>query len=271
MDKLYFLTAGMPLITTKGYSQAFDILNQLNLDGMELEFVHGIRISDENKEIVRKSKLVKTIHAPFYINLNSKEEEKTEASIGRIIDTARVANDIGAINVTFHAGFYLGMDKEKVYENIKNRMKTITNILNDENIKVFLRPETTGKATQWGDLDEIIKLSKNFEYVLPCVDFSHLHARYNGSINTYDEFCKIFEKIGKNLGENSLNNFQAHAAGIAYSIKGEKNHLNFKDSDFNYKDLLKAFKSFDIKGTIVCESPNIETDCILLKDYYMNI
>ena len=59
--------------------------------------------------------------------------------------------------------------------------------------------------------------------------------------------------------------------GIEYSAKGEKKHLNLEESDFNYKDLLKAFKSFGIKGAVVCESPNIEDDAKLLKDFYLSL
>ena len=273
MDKLNFITAGMPLTTgTKGYKRAFEILDEMSLDGMELEFVHGVRISDSNKVVVGNSNLVKTIHAPFYINLNSKEIEKVEASAQRIIETARVAQEVGAFSITFHAAFYLGMDKDVVFENVKKQIKFITDTLNSEGIKVWVRPETTGKATQWGDLEEIINLSKEFEYVLPCVDFSHLHARYNGISNTYDEFAAIFEKIATELDDKKpLDKFHAHIAGIAYGEKGEKHHLNLDESDFNYKDLLKAFKAFDVKGAIVCESPNIETDCKIMKDYYLSL
>ena len=39
----------------------------------------------------------------------------------------------------------------------------------------------------------------------------------------------------------------------------------------NYKDLLKVMKEFDVKGTLVCESPNIEDDTLLLKTYYQSI
>lgn len=273
MDKLNFLTAGMPIKTgNKGYSRAFEILSDLELNGLELEFVRGVRISDESKEIVKNSPMVKTIHAPFYINLNAREEEKIEASINRIVETATIAQEIGAFSITYHAGFYLGMDKDKVYQTIKTQTGIIQDILQKNNVKVWIRPETTGKATQWGDLEEIINLSKEFEYVLPCVDFSHLHARYNGISNTYDEFAQIFEKIGKELEEKSpLENFHAHMAGIEYTSKGEKQHLNFEESDFNYKDLLKAFKDFNVKGAIVCESPNIEDDAKLIRDYYYSI
>ena len=272
MDKLYFLTAGVPLRAgNKGYEAGFQILNEMNLDGLELEFVRGVRISDKSREAVGTTDKVITAHAPFYVNLNAREEEKVEASVQRIIETADVTNSLGGYSITFHAGFYLGQDAELVYNNIKSQIKIITDTLAESNNKIWIRPETTGKATQWGDLEEIVRLSKEFETVLPCVDFSHLHARYNGISNTYQEFCAFFDKIGTELGDYALENFHAHIAGIEYGAKGEKKHLNLEESDFNYKDLLKAFKKFDVKGAVICESPNIEDDAKLLKDYYLSL
>ncbi|MBQ7450550.1 TIM barrel protein [bacterium] len=273
MEKLYFVTAGMPLKTKGSYNEAFDILSEMDLDGMEMEFVHGVRISDENKAIVKNKSKEKnfaiTAHAPFYINLNSPESEKTEASIQRIIETVDVASQVNAYSITFHAAFYMGKDKETVYSAVKNAMEKICE--NTKGAKVWIRPETTGKATQWGDLEEIIRLSNEFETVLPCVDFSHLHARTAGEYNTYDEFCKIFDNIGSKIGQYALDNFHAHLAGIEYTQKGERKHLNLDESDMNYKSLLKAMKEFDIKGVLVCESPNIEDDALLIKQYYNSL
>lgn len=272
MDKLYFLTAGVPLkAANKGYKKGFEVHDEMGLDGIELEFVHGVRISDTSKNDVKLSNKIITAHAPFYINLNARETEKVDASVQRIIETAMVTESLGGYSITYHAGFYLGQDSERVYKQIEKQTEIITNELSKTNNKIWIRPETTGKSTQWGDLDEIIRLSKEFETVLPCVDFSHIHARYNGFWNTYDEFASIFEKIGKELGQIALDNFHAHIAGIEYSTKGEKKHLNLEESDFNYKDLLRAFKTFNIKGVIVCESPNIETDTKLLKEYYKSL
>ena len=270
MDKLNFLTAGVPL-RAKDYESGFKILDDMNLDGLELEFVRGVRISDKSREVVGATNKIITAHAPFYVNLNAREEDKLEASIQRIIETAVTANELGGFSITFHAGFYLGMDSEMVYNKIKSGIVEITKELEKINNKIWIRPETTGKATQWGDLEEIIRLSKEFETVLPCVDFSHLHARYNGISNTYDEFSAIFEKIGKELGQVALDNFHAHIAGIEYGDKGEKKHLNLAESDMNYKDLLRAFKAFNVKGAIVCESPNIEEDAKLMKEYYLSL
>ncbi len=275
-DKLNFTTAGMPLRTGKGsYPQAFDILKEMNLDGMELEFVHGVRMNPEYREFVKKireeNNYAITAHAPFYINLNSKEEDKIEASVVRIIETAKTAYEAGAFSITFHAAFYMGKDKETVYNQVKSKITQISELLKQEKINVWIRPETTGKSTQWGDLEEIVRLSKEFDNVLPCIDFSHLHARSGGEYNTYDEFSKILETVGNEIGTYALENFHGHLAGIDYSSKGEKKHLNLEESDMNYKDLLKAMKEFGIKGALVCESPNIEDDAKLLKTYYESL
>ena len=56
-----------------------------------------------------------------------------------------------------------------------------------------------------------------------------------------------------------------------YTQKGERKHLNLEESDMNYKDLLKAMKQFNVKGAVVCESPNIEDDAQLLKNYYLSL
>ena len=277
MEKLHFLTAGIPLSTPKntGYDGAFQILKNLNLDGLEVEFVHGVRMSDDIRRFLkqksREEGFVLTSHGPFYINLNSKEEEKVDASVQRIIETAQAAHDFGGYSITYHAAFYMGGDKETVYQQVKTQTQKIIEELEKKNIKVWVRPETTGKSTQWGDYEEIIRLSKEFDQVLPCVDFSHVHARTGGEYNTYDEFCHILERIGKELGDKALKNFHAHLAGIEYTSKGEKRHLILEQADMNYKDLLKALKDFGVCGALVCESPNIETDTKILKDYYMSI
>lgn len=274
MDKLNFATAGIPIKTIpRNYESAFAHIMSLGLSGMEIEFVHGVKMPVETQKIIKeissKNNLVLSAHGPFYINLNSLEEEKVQASVKRILDTARVAHNFGGYSITFHAAFYLKQEPKEVYKKVHKKFEQIITTLEEEGIDIWIRPETTGKATQWGDLDEVIQISKEFDKVLPCIDFSHLHARCAGvEYNTYDEFAHVFERIGTELGDHALKNFHAHIAGIEYSAKGERQHLMLEESDMNYKALLKAFKDFDVKGLIICESPVMEDDAVLLKSYY---
>ncbi len=273
MDKLVFGTAGIPIMTEpRNHENALSVIKKLNLGCMEVEFVRGVRMNEKTQlelnELSKSLDVVLSAHGPYYINLNAKEDEKIEASIKRVLDTARVAYRFGGYSITFHAAFYLGQDKDNVYKQVKKQMEKIISTLKAENINIWVRPELTGKVSQWGDLDELIKLSNDIEMVLPCIDFAHLHARTNGEFNTYDEFCKVFESIGNGIGQHALKEFHAHVAGIEYGPKGEKKHLIFKEADFNYKDLIKAFKTFDVKGVVICESPNLEGDAIILQNEY---
>lgn len=274
MDKLRFGTAGIPL-STKDPNTVNGIkrVRELGLDSMELEFVRSINISAERapevKKVAKENDVVLTCHAPYYINLNSKEEAKVNASINRILQSARIAWLCGGYSVCFHAAYYMKMEPKAVYNVVKKNLMKIVETLSNEGNKIWIRPETTGKPTQFGDLDEILNLSSEIEQVMPCVDFSHFHARTNGKFNSYEEFSQILQKIENVLGKEGLSNMHIHVSGIEYGEKGEKNHLNLKDSDMNYKELMKAFKDFNVKGVVISESPNIESDALLMKDTYL--
>lgn len=274
MDKLRFGTAGIPISTPEpGTENGIRHVRKLGLDAFELEFVRSINITKERGPAVKKaaeeSDVVLTCHAPYYINLNSLEKAKLKASVGRILNSARIAWLCGGWSVTFHAAFYMKMDSGKVYENVKGCIKEIVKTLQDEGNKIWVRPETTGKGTQFGSLDEILRLSQEIDGVMPCVDFSHLHARSAGKLNSYEEFSGILEDIEKALGKEALFNMHMHTSGIAYTEKGEKNHLNLKQSDMRYQELMKALRDFKVKGVLISESPNIEEDALLMKkDFY---
>ena len=274
-DRLLFGTAGVP-ISSKGRStiEGISRVRELGLDCMELEFVQGVRMGEKTAEEVNaaaaKENVALSVHGPYYINLNAVEKEKIDASIQRIHDSARIGNICSADNIVFHPAFYLKDDPKVVYDRVFNLMKELAARLEDDGIFVTLRPETTGKATQFGDVDELLSISAEIDGVLPCFDFSHIHAR-DGKHNTYDEFREIFEKIESALGKEGLKTMHCHISGIEYTAKGERNHLILEESDMNYKDLLKVFKEFKACGTIICESPNIEEDALLMKKTYENL
>jgi deoxyribonuclease-4 len=141
--------------------------------------------------------------------------------------------------------------------------------LRDEGVDIWIRPELMGGVSEFGSLEEVIKLAEDIgDGVLPCIDFAHLHARTNGRYNTYEEFREVLNIIESRLGREALNNMHIHISGIEYSEKGEVKHLNILESDFNYKDLAKVLKEYNVKGVVISESPNLEDDAILFKQTY---
>ena len=273
MDKLLFGTGGVPHSSQSGSTvDGIKRIAELGLGCMELEFVHSVNISKDKAPDVKKKAAEKGIflscHAPYFINLHAIEPAKKYASMSRIEKSAEILGLCGGWSVCFHPGFYLNLEKEKVFGTISSNIKAIRKKLDDSGVDVWLRPETTGKPTQFGDIIELLKISQDCEGVMPVIDFSHLHARSGGKYNSAPEFNEILGNVEKYLGKEGLENMHIHVSGIAYGEKGEKNHLILKESDMAYEELARAWKEFRIKGVVICESPNIEEDALLLKETY---
>ena len=269
MRKLLFGTAGIPHSARFNSSiEGIKQVKKLGLSCMELEFVQGVRVNEEMAleiaKVAKENGVTLSVHAPYFINFNSADIKKVHASKQRLLQSARIGHLCGARSVVFHPGFYLGKKKSEVYKVIKEEMVQITKILKDEDNPILLRPEVTGKILAFGDIVEVLRLSCELENVLPCIDFAHLHAR-TGEFNSYEEFCKVLKLIENELGDEALKEMHIHVAGIQYGLKGERRHVNLQESDLNYQDLIKAVYDFEVKGIIICESPNLEEDALLLQ------
>jgi deoxyribonuclease-4 len=263
-----FGTAGVPNCSKdRSTIGGIRTIKELGLDAMEVQFVRGVKMSEEKakdvKVVADSLGITLSVHAPYYINLNAEDEKKVEDSVKRLIDSVRVGG-IFARNIVFHPGYYLKSSKEKAYRNIRDNLKPVLEYIDQRGLKVTLRPETTGKPTQFGELDEILNLCHELE-ILPCIDFSHIHARMRGAMNSYEEFSSVLEKVEEKLGKDALKDMHIHVSGIEYGLKGEKRHINLKESDFKFEDLLRVLKDFNVDGIIIIESPNLEEDATMLK------
>ncbi len=272
---LLFGTAGIPR-SSKGTGSVSGIkrIRELDLDCMELEFVQGVRMSEKGAknvlEAANNEDVALSVHAPYYINLNSYEEKKLKASLERIYNAAKIGSLCGAESIVLHAGFYQKSTKKHTFESISKALKELTGQLRDEGIQAVLRPETMGKRTQFGTLEEVLALSEEIEGVMPCIDFCHLHAR-EGKENSYSEFTEILSRVEENLGKEGLSNMHMHISGVEYGTSGEKKHLPLKESDLNYPDLIKSLKEFKAQGRVILESPILEEDALMLRMLYKEI
>ena len=270
--KLLFGTAGIPLSSDNNTTlSAIEFVSKLKLDCLEIEFVKGVKMGTDTAQKIKEAASARHItlsaHAPYYINLNAEEEGRRLVSQERILATARIAETCGARSVVFHCGYYGKSTPEQAYENIVKGLKEVSSILKSERNKVVLRPETMGRLSQFGSLEEIIQLCRDVDGLLPCLDFSHLYTR-NGKANSYLEFHRILRKIEKKLGKRALKNAHIHISGAEFTKKGERRHINLKESDFRYDDWIQALKDFEVEGMVICESPNLEKDALMLKKLF---
>jgi deoxyribonuclease-4 len=260
-DPIRFGTVGSPQSTPEsGTPAAIAHIRQLGLDHLEIAWVQSVRVSDETCALIKAAgeqyQVTLSIHAPYFINLNSLTAELMEKSDARLLAAARAGYKAGAKDIIFHPGSYHEQPPEQVYERAKQKMIEITGILREEGVNVNLRPETMGKSAMFGTLDEVIQLSKEVPGVKPCIDWAHLHARTgNGTFNSYDEFADALTRVRNGLGEEGMKTLHFHLSGIAYGPKGEKEHVPLNEADIRYRDLLQAFIDFKVAGTAGVEAP----------------
>lgn len=272
MAKLLFGTGGSPHSARAGTTvDGIQRIAELGLGAMEVEFVHGVKMGEASARQVAvtaaREGIKLSAHAPYYINFNAHEPEKIRASQDRLLQTARMAALCGAQSVVFHAAFYLGDPPDKAYGTIKGYLAETLNHLRRENNRVLIRPEVMGKPSQFGTLEEVLKLCAELEGLAPCIDFAHWHAR-TGMYNSYPEFVAILQQVRERLGRDALDNMHIHFSGIRYGARGELKHLNLKESDLQYEALLQALRDYEAGGLVICESPNLEEDARLLQETY---
>jgi len=262
-----FGTAGTPLSSSSRQTlDGIKRVRELGLDALEVEFVRGVRMSEETaREIAKEADDLDvrlSVHAPYYVNLNGTSDIIT-SSIQRIEDSCRVGSALGATVVVVHAAYYGKSDSETATSAVVSALQKVKK----HGVKVGL--ETMGRHSQWGTVDEIISASRQCDDVVPVIDWAHLHARSNGGLRTTDDFRKVYERVASwNTAYAAA--MHSHFAGVMFTEKsGEKNHLTIDSRSPDYSALAKLIKSKRICPTLISESPNIEGDAITFKKMVM--
>jgi len=231
-------------------------LKVLGLDAQEVEFTYGVNLSiaraKEAGELAKSLGIELSVHAPYYINLLSEEKKKITASKNRILMSAERAHFLNAAHLVFHAAYYGKLSRQEAYSRVKEEIVDLMAEIKKRKWHVVLAPETTGKASQFGDLDELLKLSKEAGCGL-CVDFAHLKARTQGSMG-YDEMVQRI-KHEKHV--------HSHFSGIEYTAKGERRHLVTPENDITA--LLTELVKAKVDITIINESPVTWRDSLKMK------
>ncbi|MBN1169718.1 TIM barrel protein [Candidatus Micrarchaeota archaeon] len=271
-----FGPAGIPL-QCKGSSTIDGVAccHDLGLDAMEMEFVHGVKLKEESAEeiekISRKFDISLSSHAPYYINLCSKEDEKIQNSIRHIFESAKITAIAGGRITVFHPGFYQKLSPDEAFSRAKSVLQQIQEKLIQHSIKIVLGAETVGKKSAFGSLEENIRLSEELEMVEPVIDFAHLLARGDYKLKSEDDYRAILEKLEKRL-DGYVKHFHSHFSEIAYSEKGERNHLVLGEkNEPPFKPLMKVLAENGYSGTVICESPQIDFDALKMQKEYWRV
>ncbi|MFH1522098.1 MAG: TIM barrel protein [archaeon] len=251
MSTIKFGPAGLGSV--KDAINNLEMFHKLGFKACEIAFTYGPYIK-EKEDAVAIGKAAKrlgiflSIHAPYYVNLNSKESEKIEASKKRILKCCEVGSWLGVERVVFHPGFYSGMSSVEASVKIKEGILEMQEVIKKNKWNVELCPEVMGKKNVFGSIDEIGDLVGSTGCGF-CIDFAHVLARYGRY-----EFDKIVEMFKEKR-------WHVHFSGIEFGEKGEKKHLITPTKDWN--KVLKFLKGLNKDVVLICESPDPVGDSIV--------
>jgi len=238
----------------KDSAETLEGFKQKGLTACEIAFTYGVYIKREEDarrigEAAEKLGVKLSIHAPYWINLNSKEKEKIRQSKERILRCCEMVHYLGAYCVVFHPGFYCGMDREETYQNIKKEILEMREEIKKKKWEIKLAPETMGKVNVFGSVDEVARLVRETGCFF-CLDFAHILAREK-KVNHKDILSKFKSK-----------KLHVHFSGIVYGEKGERRHIETESRDIKVliENLKKYAKNKEV--IIINESPSPVKDSV---------
>ncbi len=243
---------------------AVERVKRLGLDALEVEFVRGVRMRETNaRDLGRRARELDvslTAHAPYYINLNSDDQEKRERSVDRIVATGNAASAMGAWLIVVHAATYMGRDPSLATRAVIEGLSLAREALDEcGGRRVTIGLETMGKRAVWGTLDEIAEVMTEVSGVMPVLDVAHVHARYGGILRTRADFDDLIIEYGSMVGRAHL-----HMSGIEFGGRGEMRHLPLGDPDPII--FMDAIRSSFVDATVIVETPDPSAGALLLKD-----
>ncbi len=265
-----FGTAGVPINFSKPpfrgkREQFFGWLKDNGLNAFELQCTYGYKnvgFTAEQIADAKRNGIFVSIHGPYFINLGSQNTD-VQANSKRILDEGiKFANELGVSRFIFHPGGGYGKtieDRNNGLMAVINNMKAV--VMQNDMSNVSLYPEIGGKVANLGSLDEIITICKSVSNTYPCIDVAHLHARENGSLNSVEDFIRVFDKIEKELGREFLDKTHFHCYTIEYNEKGEVKHRVFNENDCEFLDnFVMACKRKNMTPWVISEALNSQDE-----------
>ncbi len=273
MPKYRFGPAGKPIDYKGDMTGVPKFLHEIDLNALEYQAVRGVRISEDKAkrlgEEAQKYNVLLSLHAPYYINLGSPKKETVEASIKRLMDSVRAAQWMGAYIVVFHPGYYKDTTPEEALKRAIEALKRIVEYrssISAEN--VWLGPETTGKVTQLGSLEENIAICREIDGCKPVVDWAHMYARSQGSyITDLSHVIEVIELIEKELGSKAVKPLHMHFSRIEYGKGGEREHHRLDEEEYgpDFRIVCRGIVETGVDAVFISESPVLERDALVMK------
>lgn len=241
-------------------------LHEMGLNAYEYQCGRGVNIGEETaRKIAAQAALhdiAMSLHAPYYINLSNRDEDRVQKNIGYVLASCQAATWLGADRIVVHTGGVGKQSRTKAFENTKENVRDILNAVEQAGYTTTICLETMGKQSVIGSAEEIFELVALDDRLLPCIDFGHLNARTCGKCSTEEEFAQVLDLMENTIGTERARVFHSHFSHIEYGPKGEVRHLTFADEQYgpDFSPLAKLIAQRGWTPRFICESAGTQAE-----------
>lgn len=251
-------------------------LHEMGLNAYEYQCGRGVNLGEETAHKIAAQAalhdIAMSLHAPYYINLSNRDEERVQKNIGYVLASCQAATWLGADRIVVHTGGVGKQSRTKAFENTKENVRDILNAVEQAGYTTTICLETMGKQSVIGSAEEIFELVALDDRLLPCIDFGHLNARTCGKCSTEEEFAQVLDLMENTIGTERARVFHSHFSHIEYGPKGEVRHLTFADKQYgpDFAPLAKLIAQRGWTPRFICESAGTQAeDAKQMMDMYL--
>lgn len=250
-------------------------LRGLGLSAYEYQCVRGVNISERTAralgERASENGIALSIHAPYYINLAGEDPVQVAKSKVHLLKSMRAAHWMGASRVVFHPGSVRG-DRKGALRRAQAALEAVLEEAAREGLdSVNVLPETLGRYSYLGLLDEVLELCRVAPTVIPCIDFGHVHAITGGLMTDREAYAAVLNRVGAALGKDVLRTLHIHFSPVEFTAKGERRHRTLADEGYgpNFGPLAELLVERGLTPTVICESNGTQSeDACTYRDIY---
>lgn len=201
-----------------------------------------------------------SIHTPYYMDLVT-DGELSFKSMESIKWGGIIANELGGTMVVTHLGLYGDVTPKTAYKRISARVAELAKWYKKHKIKPPIGLELSGRQEIFGSRQEILRLCKEINGVVPVLNFAHYHAREGGILKEPKDFNDLLDE----LSDASGGEFYTHFSGVEHEGGNEKRYTSIKKGDLRFEPLAEILVDRNEPVTIISGSPLLEHDAMYMK------
>lgn len=254
---------GISLLPPENVSdeQFLDDLASKGHRALELPFTKGFPWKEERCErfgsLAAERDIRLSVHAPYFVSLTIPDEDRGKQSAHALEHTMKLGRALGAPIIVAHLGSTNDEDPAVLMGRIRSRIDYVAAKI--ERLGVGLGLETAGKKSQFGSLGDIARLSEDFPYVRPVVDWAHVHAMTGGALTSLDAFKSVFAFVGDNFPGWMIQPLQVQFSDNEFGAAGEIRHIPYGEGTLRVGPLIDAARDMGISMVLISEARDMES------------